>query len=127
MRVKNITQPFAAFVQELQESFWGDFRAQTRQRLRELLEKDAEQQMAEYLGLKWHERAKAQEREDYRNGFYERDYMTALGVIRLRVPRTRLRSSAALHPTLGAALAGSGRTDPAGVFARDCDASSGGG
>jgi hypothetical protein len=56
MRVKNITQRFEAFVQNLQESFWGDFQGQTRQRLKEVLEKDAEQQMAEYLGLQWHER-----------------------------------------------------------------------
>jgi hypothetical protein len=51
MRVKNITQRFEAFVQNLQESFWGDFQGQTRQRLKEVLEKDAQQQMAEYLGL----------------------------------------------------------------------------
>jgi transposase-like protein len=92
MRVKNSTQRFAAFVENLQESFWGDFQGQTRQRLKELLEKDAEQQMAEYLGLKWHERVRASERMDYRNGFYQRSYGTALGVIELRIPRTRLRS-----------------------------------
>ncbi|HEV2490360.1 MAG TPA: IS256 family transposase [Candidatus Acidoferrales bacterium] len=92
MRVKNITQRFEWFVRDLQESFWGDFQGQTRQRLKELLEKDAEQQMAEYLGLKWHERAKPSERVDYRNGFYLRSYMTALGVIELRIPRTRWRS-----------------------------------
>jgi putative transposase len=92
MRVKNITQRFEGFVRDLQESFWGDFQGQMRQRLRELLEKDAEQQMAEYLGLKWHERAAPAERVDYRNGFYQRDYVTPLGVIRLRIPRTRLRS-----------------------------------
>jgi putative transposase len=92
MRVKNSTQRFEGFVQDLQESFWGDFQGQTRQRLKELLEKDAEQQMAEYLGLKWHERAAPAERVDYRNGFYQRDYGTPLGVIRLRIPRTRLRS-----------------------------------
>jgi hypothetical protein len=44
MRVKNITQ---RVVQNLQESFWGDFQGQTRQRLKEVLEKDAQQQMAE--------------------------------------------------------------------------------
>jgi transposase-like protein len=92
MRVKNITQRFEAFVQNLQESFWGDFQGQTRQRLKDLLEKDAEQQMAEYLGLRWHERAGEQPRVDFRNGFYERDYVTGLGVIQLRIPRTRLRS-----------------------------------
>lgn len=92
MRVKNITQRFEAFVQNLQESFWGDFQGQTRQRLKELLEKDAEQQMADYLGLRWHERVPQAERVDYRNGFYERNYTTALGTIQLRIPRTRLRS-----------------------------------
>ena len=93
MRVKNITQRFQAFVENLQESFWGDFQGQMRRRLKELLEKDAEQQMAEYLGLKWHERGSEEKpRIDSRNGFYERDYVTALGVIRLRIPRTRVRS-----------------------------------
>ena len=93
MRIKSNTQRFQVFVQNLQESFWGDFQGQTRQRLKELLEKDAQEQMAEYLGLKWHERASEhQPRVDSRNGFYERDYVTALGVLRLRIPRTRLRS-----------------------------------
>lgn len=92
MRVKNNTQRFAAFVQNLQESFWGDFQGQTRRKLKEVLEKDAEQQMADYLGLKWHERAQPSERVDYRNGFYRRSYVTALGAIELRIPRTRLHS-----------------------------------
>jgi transposase-like protein len=92
MRIKITTQRFQGFVQDLQESFWGDFQGQTRQVLKELLEKDSEQQMAEHLGLRWHERAQPAERVDYRNGFYERDYVTALGVIRLRIPRTRQRS-----------------------------------
>jgi putative transposase len=57
------------------------------------LEADSQQQMAEYLGLKWHERAAVEAgRIDYRNGFYQREYVTALGAIRLRVSRTRLRS-----------------------------------
>jgi putative transposase len=92
MRVKNTTQRFEVFVRDLQESFWGDFQGRTREMLKKLLESDAEQQMADYLGLKWHERAKPVERVDYRNGFYERDYVTPLGGIRLRIPRTRERS-----------------------------------
>ena len=92
MRVKNTTQRFEVFVRDLQESFWGDFQGQTRQMLKRLLETDAEQRMAEYLGLRWHERTPRAERVDYRNGFYERDYVTPLGVIRLRIPRTRERS-----------------------------------
>ena len=50
MRVKNSTQRFEAFVQDLQESFWGDFQGRTREALKKLLETDAEQQMADYLG-----------------------------------------------------------------------------
>src|SRR5262250_1853816 len=92
MRVKNTTQRFQVFVRDLQESFWGDFQGKTREMLKKLLESDAEQQMADYLGLKWHERAKPAQRVDYRNGFYERDYVTPLGIVRLRIPRTRRRS-----------------------------------
>ena len=37
--------------------------------------------MENYLGLKWHERATEERpRADYRKGFYERDYVTSLGV-----------------------------------------------
>jgi hypothetical protein len=43
MRVKNTTQRFQAFVQNLQESFWGDFQGKTREVLKKLLESDAEQ------------------------------------------------------------------------------------
>jgi transposase-like protein len=92
MRVKNSTQRLEGFVRDLQESFWGDFQGRTREVLKKPLESDAEQQMATYLGLKWHERAEPGQRVDYRNGFYERDYMTQLGTIRLRIPWTRERS-----------------------------------
>jgi putative transposase len=92
MRVKNTTQRFQVFVRDLQESFWGDFQGNTREVLKRMLETDAEQQMSEYLGLRWHERAAREERVDYRNGFYERDYVTPLGALRLRIPRTRQRS-----------------------------------
>ena len=58
-----------------------------------MLEADSEQQMAEYLGLARYERSEEpEERVDSRNGFYERDYVTPLGSIRLRVRRTRKRS-----------------------------------
>src|SRR5712671_5553252 len=93
MRIQINTQRFETFVRDLQDSFWGDFQGRTRETLQKLLEADSEQQMADYLGLKWHERPAAEAgRIDYRNGFYEREYVTALGVIRLRVSRTRLRS-----------------------------------
>jgi hypothetical protein len=70
MRTKNNTQRLEGFVRDLQESFWGDFQGRTRETLQKLLEADSEQQMAEYLQLKWHERAAGKAgRIDYRNGF----------------------------------------------------------
>lgn len=87
------TEQFAGFLADLKESFWGDLRGQARQTLKTLLDVDAEQQMEEYLGLRWYQRPPEGEvRADSRNGFYERDYVTPLGIIRLRVPRTRRRS-----------------------------------
>jgi putative transposase len=87
------TEEFAGFLANLEESFWGDLQGQARQTLKSLLEVDAEQQMERYLGLRWYERAAEGEvRPDSRNGFYERDYVTPVGTIRLRIPRTRRRS-----------------------------------
>jgi putative transposase len=93
MRTDYSTEAFAGFLTNWQESLWGDLRGQARQTLKAFLEVDAEQQMEEYLGLRWYQRpAEGAVREDSRNGFYERDYVTPLGIIRLRVPRTRRRS-----------------------------------
>lgn len=87
------TEQFGSFLRNLKESFWGDVNGHVERTLKELLEADSEQQMEEYLGLKWYERAEAGERRvDSRNGFYERDYGTRYGTIRFRVSRTRGRS-----------------------------------
>src|SRR6266567_4190129 len=69
MRVKNTTQRFEVFVRDLQESFWGDFQGRTREMLKKLLEADAEQQMADYLGLKWLERRAPEVAELIRQAF----------------------------------------------------------
>src|ERR1700688_236162 len=93
MRHDYNTEQFQAFREELRESCWGQIRWKTQHLLQGLLEADSERQMAEHLGLARYERAEeAEERVDSRNGFYERDYVTPLGVIRLRIRRTRKRS-----------------------------------
>ena len=93
MRHDYSTEQFQAFRQEVRESFWGQVRWRTQHALEQLLDADSEQQMAEYLGLARYERMEEpEERVDSRNGFYERDYVTPLGAIRLRVRRTRKRS-----------------------------------
>src|SRR6266404_7084422 len=126
MRVKNSTQRFQAFVQDVQESFWGDFQGRTREMLKKLLEADAEQQMAEHLGLQWHERAPVGQ----------------AGGLPQRVLRAELRDpiwrasvadsahaaalvSAAVDRAAAAPRAGGGRVDPASVFARNFHAPSG--
>jgi len=93
MRTDYSTERFQGFVQDLKESFWGDLQGQVQQTVKEMLEVDSEQQMEEYLGLRWYERPEAEEeRLDSRNGYYERDYTTPWGIIRFRVRRTRFRS-----------------------------------
>src|SRR6266702_760039 len=93
MRHDYSTEQFQAFREEARESFWGQVRWQTQHVVQQILEADSEEQMARYLGLQPYERcAEPEVREDSRNGCYERDYVTPLGSIRLRVRRTRKRS-----------------------------------
>jgi len=93
MRHNYSTEQFQAFKEETRESFWGQIHWRTQLALQQLLEADSEQQMAEYLGLQPYQRSEEPEvRVDSRNGFYERDYVTPMGTIRLRVRRTRKRS-----------------------------------
>lgn len=40
----------------------------------------------------WYDPVERGQRVDYRNGFYERDFVTRLGTIRLRIARTRGRN-----------------------------------
>jgi len=93
MRHNYNTEQFQAFREEVRDSFWGQIRWRTQFALQQMLEADSEQQMAEYLGLARYERSEdSEERVDSRNGYYDRDYVTPMGSIRLRVRRTRKRS-----------------------------------
>ncbi|MFD2130371.1 IS256 family transposase [Pseudogracilibacillus auburnensis] len=51
--------------------------------LNEYMEKERDEH------LKVHAYERSSYRQDYRNGYYERDFMMSIGKIRLRVPRTR--------------------------------------
>ncbi len=88
-----VTEQFQHFVKDLQESFWGDVYGKTKQFWKQILEEDSEASMARYLGLSLYERGSEEKpRQDSRNGWYERDYSTLLGTIRLRLRRTRKRT-----------------------------------
>ena len=93
MRRHYSTEQYAVYKQEAAEEFWGQVRWRTQRALQRLLEADSEQQMSDYLGFARYERSpEGDERVDSRNGCYERDYVTPLGSIRIRVRRTRKRS-----------------------------------
>src|SRR6516162_4512913 len=88
-KVIPITEQFQHFVSELKESFWGDLQGQVQQSMRRLFELLSERQRDLYTVSPRHGRQKP--RRDYRNGYYERDFVTRFGTLRLRIARTRKR------------------------------------
>lgn len=90
-KVTPITEQFQHFVEHLQDSFWGDVYGKTRLAWKRFLEEQSGRERDRYLGLGWYERAAEPGERDYRNGCYEREFVTRLGPLRLRVTRTRGR------------------------------------
>jgi putative transposase len=86
-RVVPISEQFQHFVEDLKESFWGDLYGRTRAAWKEFLQRESERERDRFLGLGWYDRAES--RRDWRNGFYERDFVSRFGTIRLRIARTR--------------------------------------
>lgn len=86
------TEQFQHFLEELKESFWGDLYGQTRQAWKRFWEQQSLRERDSYMQSGWHDRVDPAERQDYRNGFYERDYVTRLGTVRLRIARARGRN-----------------------------------
>ena len=86
-RVIPITEQFQHFVSELKESFWGDLYGKTKLAWKEFLEGVSVEARDRYL---------CQEgeagKQEYRNGFYERSWVTIFGTLVLRIARTRTRS-----------------------------------
>ncbi len=72
----------------------GDYRPATAQRLKALLEDRVEEELEIYLGRARHERREADDREDYRNGSYDRHVLTEVGDILLQMPRSRKKGFA---------------------------------
>jgi transposase-like protein len=86
-----ITEHFQHFLAEMKESFWGDLYGQTRQAWQQFFELQSERQRDRFSGWGRYERRRGK-RGDYRNGYYERDFVTRFGTIRLRIARTRGKS-----------------------------------
>jgi len=88
-RVIPITEQFQHFLREVNENFWGEVYRRTALAWKGLFEELSWKERDRYLGVK--EYARAGERE-YRNGFYERKFVTLMGTLVLRVARTREKS-----------------------------------
>jgi putative transposase len=82
------TEQYQQFLNNLQESFWGDVNCNTRLAWKRFWEAESERQRDRFAVVDAYERNDEQ-RRDYRNGYYERDFVTVLGTIRLRIARTR--------------------------------------
>jgi transposase-like protein len=67
----------------------GDYRPETANRLKSLLEERMDEELEQYLGRARHERRDKGDREDYRNGSYLRHLLTEIGDLIVRIPRSR--------------------------------------
>ena len=84
------TEQWQHFTSEVREQFWGDLAQHTRQSWQDLLGRLSVEARDRYLGVREYERSP--DRTDARNGFYDRDFVTRLGTLRVRVARTRQRA-----------------------------------
>ena len=90
-KVTPITEHFQHFLAEMKETFWGDLYGQTKLAWQQFFELQSERQRDRFSGAGWYQRRQGR-RRIYRNGYYERDFVTRLGTIRLRIARTREKS-----------------------------------
>jgi hypothetical protein len=86
-----ITEHFQHFLAEMKESFWGDLYGQTQLAWQRFFELQSERERDRFSGAGRYERRLGR-RRIYRNGYYERDFVTRFGTIRLRIARTREKS-----------------------------------
>jgi putative transposase len=89
-RLISITEQFQHFVKDVKESFWGDLYGLTTMVWKRVLEEESARLREVHMGCDPYERG--EQRRDYRNGSYLRDFVTRLGTLRLRIARTRRRS-----------------------------------
>ena len=75
----------------MKESFWGDVYGQTKLAWKQFLELDSERQRDRCAVREAYQR-RGNRRQPYRNGYYERDFVTRFGSLRLRIARTREKS-----------------------------------
>ena len=87
-KVTEITEHFQHFMTEVKDSFWGDLYGKTQVAWKEFLDGESLRARDRWMELEPYQRLVAEHRE-YRNGYYERDFVTRMGTLRLRIARTR--------------------------------------
>jgi putative transposase len=90
-KVTSISEHFQHFLADLKETFWGDLYGETKQAWKQFLEAESRRERDRYAVRDAYQRRQSR-RQPYRNGYYERDFVTRFGTIRLRIARTRGRS-----------------------------------
>ena len=90
-KVTPITEHFQHFVADLKDGFWGDLYGKTQVAWKEFLDGESLRERDRWIESEPYERLAMGPRE-YRNGFYERDFVTRLGTIRLRIARGRSKN-----------------------------------
>jgi putative transposase len=83
------SEHFQHFVAELRESFWGDLQGKMQQAAQQFFQQWSEEQRDQYMVSRRYVRSA--QRQDYRNGYYFRNFVTKFGTLRLRVARSRKR------------------------------------
>ena len=86
-KVIEISEHFQHFLAEMKEIFWGDRYGQTKLAWQQLFELQSERQRDRYAVRAVYQRRRNRQ-QPYRNGYYERDFGTRFGTIRLRIGRT---------------------------------------
>jgi len=90
-KIISIDEHFQHFLTDLKESFWGDLEGKTRLAWKQFLDAESERMRDRYAVLDSYERG-PRPTAHYRNGYYERDFVTRFGTLRLRIARTRDKS-----------------------------------
>jgi len=90
-KIVSVTEHFQHFLSDLKDSFWGDLEARTQLSWKRFFESESERLRDAYAVRDSYERGPRQA-GSYRNGYYERDFVTRFGTLRLRIARTRGKS-----------------------------------
>ena len=90
-KITTITEHFQHFLADLKETFWGDLQGQTKLAWKQFLEAESVRERDRHAVREAYRR-RSSSRQPYRNGYYERDFVTRFGTVRLRIARTRGKS-----------------------------------